>query len=205
MAGAALRAASARVTWSRGWAATSSPSCCPAPTWTAPSSSPSGSGARPPSSCRRASAGEISLSLGVAAAGGDQAFPLELMSRADEQLYRAKITRNAVGAPRRDPAADRRAPLPTRSALAQHLEGLRRPGAAGSRGPSRPRWRGRAAADGCRTAARTPPAPRRPPPARRPGPPGRRPRGARCPARRRPRPRRPAATPAAGPVLRAQR
>jgi diguanylate cyclase (GGDEF)-like protein len=43
--------------------------------------------------------GEISLSLGVAAARGDQAFPLELMSRADAQLYRAKITRNAVGAP----------------------------------------------------------------------------------------------------------
>jgi diguanylate cyclase (GGDEF)-like protein len=46
--------------------------------------------------------GELSLSLGVASAGGDQAYPLELMSRADEQLYRAKITRNAVGAPRRD-------------------------------------------------------------------------------------------------------
>jgi diguanylate cyclase (GGDEF)-like protein len=47
--------------------------------------------------------GEINLSLGVASAGGDEAYPLELMSRADEQLYRAKITRNAVGAPRRDP------------------------------------------------------------------------------------------------------
>jgi len=44
-------------------------------------------------------AGEINLSLGVAAAGGEEAYPLELMSRADEQLYRAKITRNAVGAP----------------------------------------------------------------------------------------------------------
>jgi diguanylate cyclase (GGDEF)-like protein len=54
-------------------------------------------------------AGEINLSLGVASAGGGQAYPLELMSRADEQLYRAKITRNAVGAPRRDPAA---IPLP---------------------------------------------------------------------------------------------
>jgi hypothetical protein len=32
---------------------------------------------------------------------GDAAYPLELMSRADEQLYRAKITRNAVGAPQR--------------------------------------------------------------------------------------------------------
>jgi hypothetical protein len=31
------------------------------------------------------------------------------MSRADAQLYRAKITRNAVGAPRRDPAP---VPLP---------------------------------------------------------------------------------------------
>jgi diguanylate cyclase (GGDEF)-like protein len=46
--------------------------------------------------------GELSLSLGVASAGRDDAYPLELMSRADEQLYRAKITRNAVGAPRRD-------------------------------------------------------------------------------------------------------
>jgi diguanylate cyclase (GGDEF)-like protein len=50
-------------------------------------------------------AGELSLSLGVSAASGSQAYPLELMSRADEQLYRAKITRNAVGAPRREPAA----------------------------------------------------------------------------------------------------
>jgi diguanylate cyclase (GGDEF)-like protein len=43
--------------------------------------------------------GEVSLSLGVASAAGPAADPLELMSRADEQLYRAKITRNAVGAP----------------------------------------------------------------------------------------------------------
>ena len=55
--------------------------------------------------------GELSLSLGVAAAGGSEAYPLELMSRADEQLYRAKITRNAVGAPRPDPMAG---PLPVR-------------------------------------------------------------------------------------------
>jgi diguanylate cyclase (GGDEF)-like protein len=48
--------------------------------------------------------GEINLSLGVAAAAGDLAYPLELMSRADEQLYRAKITRNAVGAPRSEPS-----------------------------------------------------------------------------------------------------
>jgi diguanylate cyclase (GGDEF)-like protein len=48
--------------------------------------------------------GEVSLSLGVAAASGDSAYPLELMSRADQQLYRAKITRNAVGAPARDVA-----------------------------------------------------------------------------------------------------
>jgi diguanylate cyclase (GGDEF)-like protein len=47
--------------------------------------------------------GELSVSLGVAAVAGEQAYPLELMSRADEQLYRAKITRNAVGAPRRVP------------------------------------------------------------------------------------------------------
>jgi diguanylate cyclase (GGDEF)-like protein len=46
--------------------------------------------------------GEINLSLGVAAAEGEQAYPLELMSGADEQLYRAKITRNAVGAPGAD-------------------------------------------------------------------------------------------------------
>jgi PleD family two-component response regulator len=53
--------------------------------------------------------GEINLSLGVAAAAGGEAYPLELMSRADAQLYRAKITRNAVGAP----TADRgRIPLP---------------------------------------------------------------------------------------------
>ena len=45
--------------------------------------------------------GELSLSLGVAAASADQAYPMELMSRADAQLYRAKITRNAVGAPPR--------------------------------------------------------------------------------------------------------
>jgi diguanylate cyclase (GGDEF)-like protein len=43
--------------------------------------------------------GEINLSLGVASASDGEAYPLELMSRADEQLYRAKTTRNAVGAP----------------------------------------------------------------------------------------------------------
>jgi diguanylate cyclase (GGDEF)-like protein len=48
--------------------------------------------------------GEINLSLGVAAAAGGEAYPMELMSRADAQLYRAKITRNAVGAPAADPA-----------------------------------------------------------------------------------------------------
>jgi PleD family two-component response regulator len=45
---------------------------------------------------------EVSLSLGVASAGGPAAYPLELMSPADQQLYRAKITRNAVGAPPRE-------------------------------------------------------------------------------------------------------
>ena len=45
---------------------------------------------------------ELSLSLGVAAVAGEDAYPLELMSRADEQLYRAKITRNAVGVPARE-------------------------------------------------------------------------------------------------------
>ena len=45
--------------------------------------------------------GELSLSLGVAAVSAEQAYPMELMSCADAQLYRAKITRNAVGAPPR--------------------------------------------------------------------------------------------------------
>ncbi|WP_346620901.1 GGDEF domain-containing protein [Blastococcus montanus] len=48
--------------------------------------------------------GELSLSLGVAAATGADAYPLELMSRADEQLYRAKTTRNAVGSAPPQPA-----------------------------------------------------------------------------------------------------
>jgi diguanylate cyclase (GGDEF)-like protein len=39
---------------------------------------------------------EVSLSVGVAVAASADAYPLDLMSRADEQLYRAKITRNAV-------------------------------------------------------------------------------------------------------------
>jgi diguanylate cyclase (GGDEF)-like protein len=43
--------------------------------------------------------GGLTLSIGVAATAGEESFPVELMSRADEQLYRAKITRNAVGAP----------------------------------------------------------------------------------------------------------
>jgi diguanylate cyclase (GGDEF)-like protein len=43
--------------------------------------------------------GEVSVSVGVAVAAGAEAYPLELQSRADEQLYRAKITRNAVGGP----------------------------------------------------------------------------------------------------------
>lgn len=42
--------------------------------------------------------GEVGISAGVAEAAGADAYPLELLSRADEQLYRAKITRNAVGA-----------------------------------------------------------------------------------------------------------
>jgi diguanylate cyclase (GGDEF)-like protein len=44
-------------------------------------------------------AGEVSLSIGVAAATGAESYPLELVSRADSALYRAKITRNAVGLP----------------------------------------------------------------------------------------------------------
>jgi diguanylate cyclase (GGDEF)-like protein len=46
--------------------------------------------------------GELTLSLGVASVRGEAAFPLELIARADQQLYRAKITRNAVGAPSDD-------------------------------------------------------------------------------------------------------
>jgi PleD family two-component response regulator len=42
---------------------------------------------------------EVSLSLG---SPRPAAYPLELISRADQQLYRAKITRNAVGAPPRE-------------------------------------------------------------------------------------------------------
>jgi diguanylate cyclase (GGDEF)-like protein len=45
------------------------------------------------------SPGEVTLSLGVAAARGERAYPLELVSSADAQLYRAKVTRNCVGAP----------------------------------------------------------------------------------------------------------
>jgi diguanylate cyclase (GGDEF)-like protein len=41
--------------------------------------------------------GEVSLSVGVATSSGADAYPMELMACADEQLYRAKITRNAVG------------------------------------------------------------------------------------------------------------
>jgi diguanylate cyclase (GGDEF)-like protein len=44
-------------------------------------------------------AGEVTVSIGVAVAEGAEAFPVDLQSRADEQLYRAKITRNAVGGP----------------------------------------------------------------------------------------------------------
>src|SRR3954447_828700 len=49
-------------------------------------------------------AGELTLSLGVALSAGERAYPLELMSCADAQLYRAKITRNCVGAPAAEPA-----------------------------------------------------------------------------------------------------
>jgi diguanylate cyclase (GGDEF)-like protein len=52
--------------------------------------------------------GELTLSLGVATAGGSTAFPLELTAQADQQLYRAKITRNAVAAPQVPPAVPAR-------------------------------------------------------------------------------------------------
>jgi PleD family two-component response regulator len=42
--------------------------------------------------------GELTLSLGVAAAAGAEADPDALMRRADAQLYRAKSKRNAVAA-----------------------------------------------------------------------------------------------------------
>ncbi|RBY88709.1 diguanylate cyclase [Blastococcus sp. TF02A-26] len=48
-------------------------------------------------------AGELTLSLGVAAGTG--LGPAELMSRADERLYAAKATRNAVGTPLPRPRA----------------------------------------------------------------------------------------------------
>ena len=44
----------------------------------------------------RDSDGELSVSVGVAAAAGDEAHPDQVMTRADAQLYRAKTTRNAV-------------------------------------------------------------------------------------------------------------
>jgi diguanylate cyclase (GGDEF)-like protein len=56
--------------------------------------------------------GEVSLSVGVAVAEGGEAYPMELQSRADTQLYRAKITRNAVGAPGDEPGALIPAPRP---------------------------------------------------------------------------------------------
>jgi diguanylate cyclase (GGDEF)-like protein len=46
-------------------------------------------------------AGELTVSVGVATVAGEEAYPLELMSRADERLYRAKITRNTVAAEHR--------------------------------------------------------------------------------------------------------
>jgi diguanylate cyclase (GGDEF)-like protein len=54
--------------------------------------------------------GELTLSLGVATARDAAAFPIELIAQADQQLYRAKITRNAVGAPGSTPAP--RVPVP---------------------------------------------------------------------------------------------
>ncbi|MGY1811164.1 GGDEF domain-containing protein [Blastococcus sp. SYSU D00820] len=43
--------------------------------------------------------GEVTLSIGVAALRGDELAPSALMARADERLYEAKRTRNAVGGP----------------------------------------------------------------------------------------------------------
>jgi diguanylate cyclase (GGDEF)-like protein len=47
--------------------------------------------------------GEISVSLGVGTATGGAVSPTDLVSRADAQLYRAKLTRNAVAAPAEEP------------------------------------------------------------------------------------------------------
>ena len=49
-------------------------------------------------------AGEINLSLGSPPPRATRRTRWSSCRRADEQLYRAKITRNAVGAPRVDPA-----------------------------------------------------------------------------------------------------
>ncbi|WP_409332815.1 GGDEF domain-containing protein [Trujillonella humicola] len=49
-------------------------------------------------------AGELTLSLGVAAGAGELG-PADLMRRADQRLYAAKATRNAVGAPLPHPRA----------------------------------------------------------------------------------------------------
>jgi diguanylate cyclase (GGDEF)-like protein len=43
-------------------------------------------------------AGEVTLSVGVAVAAGPITSPQAIMAEADEQLYRAKTTRNSVGA-----------------------------------------------------------------------------------------------------------
>ncbi len=59
--------------------------------------------------------GEVTVSIGVACAAGEQAFPLELMARADQQLFRAKITRNCVAAP------DSAPPVPTPRTSAESL------------------------------------------------------------------------------------
>ena len=57
--------------------------------------------------------GELTLSLGVATARDAAAFPLDLIAQADQQLYRAKITRNAVGAPGTDGGTCVPRPRPT--------------------------------------------------------------------------------------------
>ena len=53
-------------------------------------------------------AGELTLSLGVAAGAGEL-DPVDLMGRADQRLYAAKATRNAVGAPLPRPRAPHQA------------------------------------------------------------------------------------------------
>ena len=60
----------------------------------------------------------VTLSLGVAAVSGQQALPMVLMAQADEQLYRAKSTRDAVS-PRPEAVHDAACPVGGQDARAR--------------------------------------------------------------------------------------